>query len=115
MAGLLGFIPAATVAALLAWKERPAFPTVRAAFDGSQRCGGLLMAEEAVMAGHLALVTRERAVAREIPEVNIPERNIPEGRAGESLKSPPQRAPPKLQVRDSQARPSGIGVPAAPA
>ena len=44
--GLLGFLPLAAVGAIQEWKKRPPFPIIRASFDGLNRCGGLLMAEE---------------------------------------------------------------------
>src|ERR1043166_5965136 len=45
--GLLGFVPLALLAVAQEWRRRVAFARVRAAYDGLNRCGGLLMAEEA--------------------------------------------------------------------
>ena len=45
--GLLGFVLPAALAAMLAWRQRPAFARVRATYDRLNQCGGLVMAEEA--------------------------------------------------------------------
>lgn len=45
--GLLGAIPLGVVAAVREFQKRVAFPTVRAAYDGLNQCGGVIMAEEA--------------------------------------------------------------------
>lgn len=46
LAGLFGFLPLAIFAAAREWRRRVAFPTVRAAYDGLNQCGGVIMAEE---------------------------------------------------------------------
>jgi hypothetical protein len=45
--GLLGAIPLAGLAAAQQYRNRIAFTKVRAAYDGLNRCGGVVMAEEA--------------------------------------------------------------------
>lgn len=42
--GLLGLVPAAIVAGVMAYRRRPKTEAVRALLDGRNRCGGLLMA-----------------------------------------------------------------------
>src|SRR4051794_26353291 len=45
-AGLQGFVPLAVIAAIVQWRRRVAFNGVRAAYDGLNQCGGMIMAEE---------------------------------------------------------------------
>jgi hypothetical protein len=44
--GLIGAVPLAIVAAAREYRKRVAFPSVRAAYDGLNQCGGVIMAEE---------------------------------------------------------------------
>jgi hypothetical protein len=44
--GLLGFAPLAALAAVREWGRRPPLVNVRAAYDGLNECGGVIMAEE---------------------------------------------------------------------
>jgi hypothetical protein len=44
--GLLGAIPLAVAAAIREYRKRSAFATVRAAYDGLNQCGGVIMASE---------------------------------------------------------------------
>jgi hypothetical protein len=44
--GLLGCLPLAVAAAVREWRQRVAFNKLRAAYDGLNRCGGVIMAEE---------------------------------------------------------------------
>jgi hypothetical protein len=46
LAGLLGAIPLAMIAAIRENRRRAAFSKIRAAYDGLNQCGGILMAEE---------------------------------------------------------------------
>jgi len=48
LVGLAGFAPLALFAALFEWRRREAFTRVRAAYDGLNQCGGLVMAQETV-------------------------------------------------------------------
>lgn len=45
--GLLGCVPLALLAAWREWRRRDSFSKLRAAYDDLNRCGGVLMAEEA--------------------------------------------------------------------
>jgi hypothetical protein len=44
--GVLGFVPLAVAAGIREWQRRQAFAKVRAAYDGLNECGGVIMAEE---------------------------------------------------------------------
>lgn len=45
--GLLGAVPLAVLAAWIEWRRRPRFTALRAEYDRSNRCGGVMMSEEA--------------------------------------------------------------------
>jgi hypothetical protein len=45
--GVAGFIPVAVFCAVREWRRRPGLAEARAAFDHCNRCGGLVMAQEA--------------------------------------------------------------------